>query len=104
MVGSPDFLLVVHCVGLVCERQVLDDSVKISRSKERSLSHGTTAFGLFALHQMTPACPVEQHFAGRGHFETFCHGLPCLNAFGASHKVTLSFVVRETFSGAGRVG
>ena len=39
---------------------------------------------------MTFARAAEQDLARPGYFETFGHGLFCLNAFGASHRV-LSF-------------
>ena len=84
--------------GLMAERQILQDTVSVRWSKERGLPHRSAAFGLFTLQQMTPASSVEQHFPGCGYFETFCHGLSCLNAFGAAHIVSLSSAARETIS------
>ena len=94
-------LLFLPTPQLMAEGQILQDAISIGGSKERGLPHRTTAFGAFALHQMTPACPMEQHFPGRGYFEAFCHGLPCPNAFGASHTVSLSFVARRNILGLG---
>jgi hypothetical protein len=58
-------------IGLVAEGQVLQDTVSIGWSEQRGLSQRPAAFGLFALQQMTTACPMEQHFPVGGYLETF---------------------------------
>ena len=62
---------VTSYVGLVAEGQVLQDAISVGWSQQRGLSQGPTPFGAFALQQMSPACPVEQHFPVRRYLETF---------------------------------
>jgi hypothetical protein len=74
----------------MAEGQVLQDTVNIRWSKDRRLPHRPSTFGPFALQQVPSTRSVKENFAVRGDLESFRHGLPCLNAFGASHIVSLS--------------
>jgi hypothetical protein len=68
------------------ERHVLQDAIRIGRVHHLRRAQRAAAFRIFALQQMAFARTHAQHFAPSSDFETFAHGLPRLDTFGASHK------------------
>jgi len=73
----------------MAKRQTLRDTVNVGRPEDLRLSQRPPTFRPFALEQMAPAGPAEQHFARAGYLETFAYGLLGFNAFGASHIFSL---------------
>jgi len=76
-------------IGLVAERQILQDSIAVGRCKDWGLSQRPATFGALALKQMAPAGSVKQYFSARGDLEPFSHRLPGFNSLGASHRGSL---------------
>jgi len=82
-------LVVKGIIELVAERQILKDSIAVSRCKHRGLSQRPAPLGALALKQVASAGPVEEHLSVGGDLEPFGHRLPGFNSLGASHKASL---------------
>ena len=67
----------VHAVASrdlsMAERQILCNAVNVGWCEDRRLSQRAAPLGAFALKQMAPARPVEQHFPVSGDPETFSY-------------------------------
>jgi hypothetical protein len=85
----------------MAEGQILQDAVSVRWSKESGLPQRPSTFWPFALQQMPSTRAVEEYLSARGDLKPFGHGFARLNAFGASHMVSLSSVAVLSWPGGG---
>ena len=71
--------------------QITFDTVNAGWPKVRLRAAMTGAVGSFALQQMVPTRPTEEHFPGRGYVQAFGHRFPGPNSFGVAHTILTQF-------------
>jgi hypothetical protein len=77
------------------EGQILGDAINVGGIHPGQTTQRTAAFGILGLRQVAPARAGAQNLSASRNFETFGHGFPGLDAFGASHKILKSLLQKS---------